>query len=110
MLREFVTEQNRSLPEAYGDSLRWDSVALATGRTLIFNYTFLDPALDANDPRFAAELPRFRQELQEITLETICGDTQIRRLLDDRIGLRVRYYGARGTILTEVPVDRANCR
>lgn len=103
MLQEYVSDQNQELPTVIDNQIRWDSIALGTGRTLIYNYTFLNPAIASIDP---SETDQIKGSI----VQTVCGNDQIRALLDDAVNFNFKYHGSRGNFLTEIRVDRNDCR
>jgi hypothetical protein len=103
MLQEYVTDQNKQLPTAINESIRWDSIALGQERTLIHNYTVLDPSLQGFPPQQV-------QEMQSSLITTACNSQQLRLLLNDAIRLSFKFTTLQGNFLTEIRVDRNDCR
>ncbi|MEG3438089.1 hypothetical protein V0288_13255 [Pannus brasiliensis CCIBt3594] len=103
MLQDYVSDQNQKLPSVIDNQIRWDSIALGTGRTLIYNYTFLDPSI-------AGINPSETDQIKGSIVQTVCGNDQIRALLDDAVNFNFKYHGSRGNFLTEIRVNRNDCR
>ncbi|MDV2999227.1 MAG: hypothetical protein N5P05_000833 [Chroococcopsis gigantea SAG 12.99] len=84
-------------------SIRWDSIALAPSRMLIYKYSFLDPAVQ-NINRQQTE------QIRRSVAETMCQNDDVKILLDNDVKFNFKYHARQGKFLTEVFFNRSDCR
>ncbi|CAD7808532.1 hypothetical protein CHRY9390_01846 [Chryseobacterium aquaeductus] len=100
-LKEAAVDMNKMTPQILNEGVRLDSVSVAAGKTLQYNYTLTDDVKEELTPE---EINLYQSESKKEALKSMETSPDMKNFRENEVTLKYVYYDKNGKLTADFSV------